>query len=78
MYNYILPAGLQQEKKTADVPLVCSVNVLMRENVMLSTARPEVWYKHSSTTNNFMPVMVILHSKFKKKLKLILSFGNTQ
>jgi hypothetical protein len=57
-YNYILPVGLQQEKKTADAALVFSVNVLMREKVMLSIARPKVWYKHN-TTNNFIPVMVI-------------------
>jgi hypothetical protein len=58
MYNYILPVGLQQEKKTADVALVFFVKVLMREKVMLSTARPKVWQKHN-TTNKFMPSMVI-------------------
>jgi hypothetical protein len=56
MYKYFLPLRLQQEKKTPDIALVFSANVLMREKVMLSTARLKDWYKHNTTTN-FMPVM---------------------
>jgi hypothetical protein len=56
MYNYFLPSALQQEKKTPDIALVFSVNVLMREKVIWSTARLKVWYKHN-TASNFMPVM---------------------
>jgi hypothetical protein len=62
MYKYFLPLRLQQEKKTPDVALVFSMNVLMREKVTLSTARLKDWYKHN-TARNFMSVVDTSDSK---------------
>jgi hypothetical protein len=63
---YVLPAGLQQKKRTDDVALACSVNVAMRDKVvrlrvwpdkvLRLRVWPDVWASHtkSSSTRIFM------------------------
>jgi hypothetical protein len=53
---YILPAGLQQKKRTDDVALACSVNAAMSVRVVTLGAWPADWASHadSSTTSIFM------------------------
>ena len=53
---YILPAGLQQKKRTDDVALACSVNAAMSVKVVTLRAWPADWASHadSSTAGIFM------------------------